>query len=172
MGRLISYNRREIASKRFRFLFYEIVPIFLMIFIFLILEWILLPFIVNQTSELFGMLFYLIRALAIFLVIILFLFISNKMRSKNSQPAKKELALHTGYLKLYKMTRKNYLYQLLYSCLLFFLILIPIEFSFSFFLPETIHYRAVSLILRRENNYLLLGDISVFLFFNYKNCGW
>ena len=165
MGRLISYNRREIASKRFRFLFYEIAPIFLMIFIFLILEWILLPLIVNQTSELFGMLFYLIRALAIFLVIILFLFISNKMKTTNSQPAKKEIALHIGYLKLYKMTKKNYLYQLLYSCLLFFLILIPIEFLFTFFLPETIPYRAVSLILRRENSYLLITDISVFLIF-------
>ena len=165
MGRLISYNRREVASKRFRFLFYEIVPIFLMIFIFLIFEWILLPLIVNQTSELYGMLFYLIRASAIFLMIMLFLFISNKMKTKNSQPAKKELALHIGYLKLYKMTRKNYIYQLLYTCLMFFLILIPIEFLFSLLLPETIPYRAVSLILRTENNYLLLSDISVFLLF-------
>jgi len=167
MGRLISYNRREIASIRFRFLFYEIVPIFLMTFIFLIFEWFFLPLIVNQTSELYGMLFYLIRASAIFLVIILFLFISNKMKTKNSQPAKKELALHIGYLKLYKMTKQNILYQLLYSCLLFFLILIPIEFLFSLFLPETIPYRAVSLILRRENKYLFIGNISVFLFFTF-----
>ncbi|GAH51681.1 unnamed protein product [marine sediment metagenome] len=66
MGRFISYNRREIASKRLKFLFYEVVPIFFVTFVFLILEWILLPLIVNQTTALYGMLFYLIRALAIF----------------------------------------------------------------------------------------------------------
>jgi membrane protease YdiL (CAAX protease family) len=166
MGRLISYNRRNIASKRLKFLFYEIVPIFILTFVFLILEWIILPLIVNQTSALFGMFFYLIRALAIFLVIILFLFISNRFKTKNSQLANKEIALHIGYLKLYKMTGKNYLYQLLYSCLLFFLILIPIEFAFSIALPETISYRAVALVFKRENAFLLLNDITVFLFFS------
>ena len=166
MGRLISYNRREIASKRLKFLFYEIVPIYIVIFVFLILEWILLPLIVNQTTALYGMLFYLIRALAIFLVVILFLFVSNKFKTKSSQHPKVELALHLGYLKLFKMTRKNYVYQLLYSCLLLFLILIPIEFAFSFFLQETISYRAVSLIFKRENSFLILSDITAFLFFS------
>ena len=166
MGRLISYNRRDIASKRLKFLFYEVVPIFFVTFIFLVLEWVILPLIVNQNSALFGVLFYLIRTLAIFFIIILFLFISNRFKTKNSQPAKVELGLHLGYLKLYKMTRKNYVYQLLYSCLLLFLILIPIEFAFSFFLPETISYRAISLLFKRENSYLILSDITAFLFFS------
>ena len=166
MGRLISYNRREMASKRLKFLFYEVVPIFLVIFVLLILEWVILPLLVNQTSALFGMLFYLIRALAIFLVIILFLFVSNKYKKKNSQPTKHGIAPHFGYLKLYKMSKKNYLYQLLYSLLLFFLILIPLEFLFSYFLPETVTYRAASLAFGRENSYLLLNDISQFLLFS------
>ena len=166
MGRLISYNRREIASKRLKFLFYEIVPIFLVIFVFLILEWILLPLIVNQTTALYGMLLHLIRALAIFLVVILFLFVSNKFTTKNSQPHKKELAPYIGYLKLYKMSKKNYVYQLLYSFLLFFLILIPLEFFFSLFLTETVAYRAISLIFKIENSYLLLNNISQFLLFS------
>lgn len=166
MGRLISYNRREIASKRLKFLFYEIVPIFLVIFVFLILEWILLPLIVNQTTALYGMLLHLIRALAIFLVVILFLFVSNKFTTKNSQPHKKELAPYIGYLKLYKMSKKNYVYQLLYSFLLFFLILIPLEFFFSLFLTEAVAYRAISLIFKIENSYLLLNNISQFLLFS------
>lgn len=164
MGRLISVNRREMATKRFKFLFYEVVLIFFLIFAILISEWALLRLIVNPASALYGMLFYLIRALAIFLVIILFLFISNRYRLKKIQPANKELALHIGFLKLYKMTKKNYFYQFLYILLLFFLILTPLEFLISFTLPQTVSYRAVSLVFESENSYLLLDNFLLFLF--------
>ncbi|MCK4384197.1 MAG: CPBP family intramembrane metalloprotease, partial [Candidatus Lokiarchaeota archaeon] len=157
-------NRREMATKRFKFLFYEVVPIFLLLFTILSLEWVLLQLIVNPASALFGMLFYLIRALAIFLGIILFLFISNRYRLKKIQHANKELALHKGFLKLYKMTKKNYFYQFLYSLLLFFLILTPLEFLISFTLPQTVSYRAVSLVFKYENSYLLLDNFLLFLF--------
>ena len=166
MGRLLSHNRRNITSKRLKFIFSEVAPIFVIIFVFLILEWMILPLIVDQTFALFGMFLYLIRALVIFSVIVLFLYVSNKFKTKNSQPTKKDLPPHIGYLKLYKMSKKNYLYQLLYCFLLFFLILIPLEFLFSLFLPETITYRAISLVFKRENEYLLLNDISQFLFFS------
>ncbi|MHA1105401.1 MAG: CPBP family intramembrane glutamic endopeptidase [Promethearchaeota archaeon] len=166
MGRIISINRKKIALKRLKFLFYEIIPIFSIIFIILILEWILLPLIVNQTTALYGMLFYLIRALVLVLVIILFLFILNKISTKNSQKVEKELALHIGYLRLYSMTRKNYTYQLLYSFLLFFLILIPLEFLISITLPNTIPFRALSLIFKRENEYLIIENFAQFLFFS------
>jgi len=164
MGRLISANRREMATKRFKFLIYEVLLIFLLIFAIIISEWVLLRLIVNPASALYGMLFYLIRALAIFLVIILFLFISNRYRLKKIQPANKELALHIGFLKLYKITKKNYLYQFLYSLLLFFLILTPLEFLISFTLPQTVSYRAVSLVFKYENSYLFLDNFLLFLF--------
>lgn len=166
MGRLISYNRRELASKRLRFLFYEIVPIFLLIFVFLIIEWMLLPLLVIRTSALFGLLFYLIRALVIFFVIILFLFISNRFRAKNSQSAKKELAPHSGFLKLYTMTRKNYFYQLLYSVLILLLILIPLDFLISIALPESIFYRVSSLVFETGNSFLFLNDITLFFLYS------
>ena len=162
MGRIISYNRRKIASKRFKFLFYEVVPIFLIIFMFLILEWTLLPLIVSQTSALFGMLFYLIRALVILLAIILVLFISNRFKTKNSPQVEKELAPHLGYIKLYSMTKKNYKYQLLYGFLLLFLILIPLEFLISITLPDSIPYVAVSV----ENAILLIDNVALFLLFS------
>lgn len=162
MGRILSYNRRNIASKRLKFLFYEVVPIFLIIFMFLIIEWIVLPLIINQTSALFGMLFYLIRTLVIFLAIILVLFISNRIKTKNSSQVDKELAPHLGYLKLYSMTKKNYKYQLLYGFLLLFLILIPLEFLISITLPNSIPYIIVSL----ENTNLLIDNIAQFLLFS------
>lgn len=166
MGRIISINRKKIALKRLKFLFYEIVPIFSIIFIILILEWILLPLIVNQSTALYGMLFYLIRALVLVLVIILFLIILNKISTKNSQKVEKELPLHIGYLRLYSMTRKNYTYQLLYGFLLFFLILIPLEFLISISLPNMIPARAFSLVFKKENTFLLLDNFAQFLFFS------
>jgi len=163
MGRIISNNRRRIASNRFRFLLYEVVPIFLIIFIFLIIEWFLLPLIVDQTTALFGMLFYLIRASVIVLVIILILYISNKKITKSSQQVEKELKLHVAHLKLYNMTKKNYSYQLLYGLLLFFLILIPLEFLILIALPNTIPPLAISSVLRRANSFLLIDNFALFL---------
>jgi membrane protease YdiL (CAAX protease family) len=166
MGKILNYNRKKIAKERLRFFSHEIAIIFLLIFGLLILEWILLPLIVNQTTALYGMLFYLIRALVIVLVIILSLFILNKVSTKNSRKVEKELALHIDYLKLYTMTRKNYTYQLLYGFLLFFLILIPLEFLISISLPNMIPSRALSLVFKKENTFLLLDNFAQFLFFS------
>jgi len=165
MGRILSNNRRKIASNRLRFL-YEVVPIFVIIFIFLIVEWILLPLIVDQTTALFGMFFYLIRALVIALVILLILYISNKKSTTSSQQVEKEFALHIAYLKLYSMTKKNYKYQLLYGFLLFFLILIPLEFLFLIALPNAVPLIAVSAVFRRENTFLLIDNFALFLLFS------
>lgn len=166
MGRILSYNRRDIASKRLKFLFYEIVPIFLMIFIILIFEWILLPLLINQISALFGLFLYLIRAIMIFFVIILYLFVLNKYKTNNAPLPNKEFKLHLGHLKLYTMNKQNYIYQLLYSGLLFFLILIPLEFIIIISLPEIISYRAFSLFFQIGNSFLELDNIALFLFFS------
>ncbi|MHA1240775.1 MAG: CPBP family intramembrane glutamic endopeptidase [Promethearchaeota archaeon] len=163
MGRIISNNRRRIASNRFRFLLYEVVPIFLIIFIILIIEWFLLPLIVDQTTALFGMFFYLIRASVIVLVIILIFYISNKKITKSSQQVEKELKLHVAHLKLYNMTKKNYSYQLLYGLLLFFLILIPLGSLILIALPNAIPPLAISLVLKRENSFLLIDNFALFL---------
>jgi membrane protease YdiL (CAAX protease family) len=160
MGRLISQNRREIASKRFKFVFYEILPIFGIIFVLLILEWMLLTPIVEFSPVLFEFLFYYFRAIAIFLVITLFYFIYNRYKTSPS----KDLALHIGYLKLYNITKSNYLYQMLYCVLLVFLILIPLDFLISITFPEYIPLRAFTLGLQAENTYLQLDNFSLFLF--------
>ncbi|NVM45371.1 MAG: CPBP family intramembrane metalloprotease [Candidatus Lokiarchaeota archaeon] len=163
MGRLISLNRREIASKRFRFIFYEILPIFAIIFILLVLEWYLLPLIVDRSSPLFSIYFYIIRAFAIFLGIMLFLFVSHKLKKKNSRPIKKDLTPHIGFLKLYKTTKKNYTYQLLYSFLLFFLILIPLEFVIAIGLPETMPLRVFSVVFEYDDNFILFLFYSIII---------
>lgn len=159
MGRLISVNRRVMAKKRFKFLFYEIVPIFLLIFATLIAEWFFLQLIVDPASSFYGMLFYSFRALAIFLVTIFFLFISNRKKKL----ADKELAPHIGFLNTYKLTEKNYIYQFLYSLLLLFLILAPLEFIISISLPQTVSRSAALLVYEYENSYLLLDNFLLFL---------
>ena len=164
MGRIISPNRREIASKRLRFLFYEIVPIFIVIFIIQILEWTILPLIVDQSSALFGVSFNFIRALMIFSVVILLFYIYNRFKKKNLNISKEGLALHIGFLRLYNLTKKNYIYQLLYSVLLFFLILIPLEFLLIICLPQTVSLSAVSQVFKTENSFLLLDNFMLFLF--------
>ncbi len=161
MGRILSRNRREIASKRFRFMFYEVVPIFAIIFILLVLEWYLLPLIVVRSSALFSIYFYVIRAFSIFLAIMFFLFVSHKLKKKSSQPIKKDLTPHIGFLKLYKMTKKNYTFQLLYSSLLFFLILVPLEFVIAIGLPETMVLRVFSVIFENNDNLLLFLFYSI-----------
>ena len=61
MGRILSQNRRRITSKRIKFLLHEIIPIFFTIFLVLILEWVLIPLIVNQSTGMFGFIFHYIR---------------------------------------------------------------------------------------------------------------
>ena len=161
MAKLLSQNRRVLASKRLRLVFYEILPIFFITFVFLIIEWILLPFIVNQASVFFGIFFYLIRALLIFFAIILFLFVHNRFKTKNAQQVKIDFAPHQGFLKLYKMTKKNYIYQLFYSFLLFFLILTPLEFIYLISLPETLPFLAFSTVFENNDNFTLFLFLTI-----------
>jgi len=161
MGRLISVNRREMATKRFKFLFYEVVPIFIITFILLILEWFLLTLIANLSPVLFEVLFHYIRAILIIFVIALFFFIYNKYKTTNSEG----LALHLGYLKLYNITKNNYRYQILYSVLLFFLILIPLDLLITITFPGYIPQSAfASGLTQVENSYLDLDNFALFLF--------
>lgn len=164
MGRIINLNRREIALKRLKFLFYEIVPIFLLIFIFQLLEWILLSFIVDQSSALSGVLFYFIRALVIFSAVVVVFSVYNRFKKEKSNISKEELKLHIGFLRLYNITKKNYKFQLLYGILLFFLVIIPLEFLMIISFPHTVSYRATSLIFKKENSFLLLSNFVLFLF--------
>ena len=50
-----------------------------------------------------------------------------------------------GHLKLYKMTNKNYKYQILYGLLIFFLVFLPIDFFGYLSIPEMLEYQAFAL---------------------------
>ena len=166
MGRILSQNRRRITSKRIKFLLHEIIPIFFTIFLVLILEWVLIPLIVNQSTGMFGFIFHYIRAIVIFLVIILVLFISNKYQTKNTKQSEEHIAGHIGFLKLYNVNRKNYKYQLLYSILLFFLLLVPLGFLMFITEPNAVPYRAFSQLINNENSYLLVDNFALFLLYS------
>jgi hypothetical protein len=160
MGKILNYNRRKIAKERFRFFSHEIAIIFLLIFGLSILEWILLPLIIPQSTALFGLLFYLIRSLILIAGIVIVFYISFKVVNKDSPQTNKEISPHIGLLRLYKISQKNYKYQFLYGFLLLFLILIPLE---SIFLPMTLDYRARSLNI--QNSYLLIDNVILFIIF-------
>ena len=84
MGKILNYNRRKIAKERFRFFFYEIAIIFLLIFGLLILEWILLPLIIANSTALFGLLLYLIGSLIVISGIVLYPFAQNSQSEFNT----------------------------------------------------------------------------------------
>ena len=67
---------KTIMMQRFYFLF-EVLVIFLGIFIFSLIPALLLPFLVDVNAVIFEPLYYLIRAAIIVVVIPLFLYLSN-----------------------------------------------------------------------------------------------
>ena len=165
MGKILNYNRKKIAKERLRFFSHEIAIIFLLIFGLLILEWILLPLIIPQSTALFGLLFYLMRSLIVISGIVIVYYFSFRVVNKDSLQTNKEISPHIGLLRLYNISQKNYKYQLLYGFLLFFLILVPLEFLISYFLPITLEYRATSLVFNMQNSYLLLDNVILFMIF-------
>lgn len=167
MGKILNYNRRKITKERFRFFFYEIAIIFLLIFVLSILEWFLLPSIVQHSSALYGVLFNLIRSLIVISVLVLIFYISFKLMNKDSAQLNKEISPHIGLLRMYDVSQKNYKYQFLYGFLLFFLVLIPLEFLISYFLPMTLEYKATFLKTNVQNSYLLIDNIILFIIYSF-----
>jgi len=69
-----------------------------------------------------------------------------------------------GHLKLYKMSGKNYKYQILYGILIFFLVFLPIDFFGYFLAPGMLEYQALALSSNLTDVYLLDPNYFVFLF--------
>jgi membrane protease YdiL (CAAX protease family) len=161
MGKIFNETRHEIVKKRFRFIFYEVLTIFFFIFLLLILEWAILPLLIPQSSVFFSMVFYLIRAVVIFGMILLILYIKSKIN--NRKVKSKEINLHQDQLRLYIITRKNYKYQLLYGLFLLFLVLIPLDFTLYSVVPNLLNFKTISMITYFQNSYLLIANFLPFL---------
>ncbi len=134
-------NLKIIFIQRFYFLF-EILIIFLGIFLFMLIPAFLLPFFIDFNSVIFEPLYFILRAAVIIVAIPLFLYLANFLMS----PQRKKLILEEdispseNFLSLFSMTKNNFKYQLLYGILLLFLIFIPLDFFTYLFLPDMLPY--------------------------------
>lgn len=143
-----------IFFQRLYYLF-EVLIIFLGIFVFMLIPSLLLPSFIHINSIIFEPLFFILRAAIIIFAIPLFLYLSNFIMS----PRRKRLILEEDIspskkiLTLFNITKKNFKYQLLYGILLLFLIFIPLDFFTYFFLPETLSYLSTVLNPTAEFSY-------------------
>jgi len=86
---------------------------------------------------------------------------SGSQKGKNIQdtyisPAK-------GHLLLYRITKKNYKFQLLYGLLIFLLVLVPVNCLFLIFIPGMVEYQAKSSSFKSTGFYLLENNYMLFL---------
>ncbi|MCK4479927.1 MAG: CPBP family intramembrane metalloprotease [Candidatus Lokiarchaeota archaeon] len=144
----MSRNRKkEIARDRLRFFIYEVALGFILIIICILIPLFLIPLLVGEGSLLYGILLYSLRAIFVFIGIPLMLIISNLVfeSQKRKIIIKEDISSAKGHLKLYKMTNKNYKYQILYGLLIFFLVFLPIDFFGYLLIPDMLEYQASAL---------------------------
>lgn len=158
--------KKKIISDRANF-FFEVLIVFLGLFLFLLIPRFILPMFIDLDSLFYGPLFYLLRALSIFLAIPLFLYLSITLLEpkKNETRKKDEIYPSIGHLNLYKISKNNFKYQFLQGILLLFLVFIPLDFLTYFLMPEMLDYTAKALSSNNTNLYLLLDNYIIFLLF-------
>lgn len=159
MGKPIYKKKITILKERFRFLFIEVIWYFMIIFGLIFLSLASLEFFVDKNSISYGIIYYVERALLIFIAVPIAFFISKFI----SPPYKREIIIDEditpfkGFLMLYRVTKKNYKYQFLYGLLIFFFVFLPLDFFTYLFLPDMISYQAFSLSSSASNSYLFRG---------------
>ncbi len=160
---VLSQIKRKIIKDRFKFLLYEICVCFLLIFCVSILEWVIIP--ISLNSEIFGMLFYVIRAIIVFFAILITIYLMDKYFSSYESKLRKKSNISTfsGYIMLYRISKSNFKYQILYGVLLLFLVFIPLDFLLYLLVPEMLTYHFYSMGLNILNNYLFIDDFVIFL---------
>ncbi len=162
---VFSDAKKRIAKKRFTFFLYDVALVFVFLFILLIIPLFIVPLIAEEASVLYGILFYVIRMIMIFLGIPLILYLTNLIFEfqKKKVIIDEDISPATGHLKLFKVTKKNYKYQILYGFLIFFLVFLPIDFFTYLLVPKMIEYQAWALVLTSTNSYLLANNYFIFL---------
>jgi membrane protease YdiL (CAAX protease family) len=156
-------SKKEVLSKRFSF-FFESLIVFLGIFLFSIIPAVLPGIFIEETSPIYGILYFSLRALIIIIAIPLFIYLSTFLIASQRDPVREaNITPSKNYLRLYKVTKKNYKFQILFGLLILFLIFIPMDFLTYLFIPEMIEYTADSLLTNTVNSYLTESYL-VFLF--------
>ncbi len=117
----------------------------------------LLPALIDQSSALYGTLYYLIRAIFILIAIPLMLFLTNFLFTTQEGMNNKNVSLPSPYkshLNLYKFSKTNFKYQLLYGILLLFIVFIPLDFITYLLIPEMLEYIGEALTSNSTDSYL------------------
>jgi len=68
-----------------------------------------------------------------------------------------------GHLLLFKITKKNYKFQVLYGILIFLLVLVPINCLFFIFIPQMVEFQTISNSIKFPNYYLVENNYFIFL---------
>lgn len=152
---ILNQVKRLIAKERLRFVFYEIAIAFLLIFFISSVEYMILPLGLNP--ELLGITFYTIRTIIVLLAIPIVIHIMKRLMgsSQKEMRAKTKVSAFKSHFMLYKISKSNYSFQLLYGILLLFLVFIPLNFFLYLLIPEMISYNTYSLGLSLQNAYLI-----------------
>ncbi len=137
---------KKIIKQRFYYLF-EVLIIFLGIFIFMLIPTFLLPFLIDVNSVIFEPLYYLFRAVMLITAIPLFLYLAAFLMEKQRKKLilEEDISPSRNFLSLFNITKKNFKFQLLYGVLLLFLIFIPLDFFSYLFSPDMLSWTAIAL---------------------------
>jgi len=136
---------KTIMQQRFYYLF-EVLVIFLGIFIFMLIPTFLLPILIDVNDVWFEPLYNLLRAAIMIVVVPLFLYLANFLMEKQRKSLilDEDISPSKNFLNLFKISRSNFKYQLLYGILLLFLIFIPLDF-FIYLIPEMLSFSSTAI---------------------------
>jgi membrane protease YdiL (CAAX protease family) len=104
-----------------------------------------------------GPLYYFLRALMLFIGVPIFIGLANIILESQRKEliVEEDISAFMGHLKLYKMTKNNYKYQLLYGLLLLFILFIPLDFFTYLLIPEMLEYNVASIASRPTDSHFL-----------------
>ena len=153
---------KMILRQRFYYLL-EVLIVFLGIFIFMLIPAFILPLFIGHNSVVFEPLYYYLRMIIIIGAIPLFLYLANFIMEKQRKRLilKEDISPSKNFLNLFKISKKNFKFQLLYGILLLFLIFIPLDFFTYLLIPEMLSYS--STVLVAGYNSYFFGNYSIFV---------
>ena len=144
---------KQLIKERFYF-FSEVLIVFFGIFIFLI-PTVFIPY-EESIGSIYGIFFYLLRAILAFLAIVAFLYVANFAMEKRMKYiiVESDTSSSKSFRNLFTVKKSNFQYQFLYGLLLLFLVFIPLDYVTYLLLPEMIAFSVNSLIVSQANLYL------------------
>ncbi|MGV9174037.1 MAG: CPBP family intramembrane glutamic endopeptidase, partial [Promethearchaeia archaeon] len=116
----------------------------------------LLPLFLEQESVLYGVFYYLLRIIAVLVGIPLFLYLANLILDTQKQQLilEEDVSPSLKHIRLLKVKKSNWKYQVLYGSLLFFIIFLPLDFITYLLEPKILEYVAVSISSNPTDVYL------------------